>query len=375
MASNILELTTQARWAGEAGYEKAELAMRTLAVKKSLPGFVRCLVVLLIAAGAALPEAPADTEKPQVSAAEDATRDLGHHTAPRVLIVVAHPDDESCFAATVYEITHNLGGTVDQLVITNGEGGYRYSLLAESLYGEALTDEAVGRAALPEIRKRELLEAGHYLGIHDHFFLNQRDVRNTKDIDEVLEQHWQPGVALAAVERRLATGHYDFVFTLFPSPETHGAHKAATLTALGAVQQVHEAAKRPVVLGCQTAAAGASKPAWEGFESARHRFQIIPDVLITDRNVKFGFNNALSYQIIVSWVVAAHKSQGAFQEQSATRRADLEEFVILRSGAGPTGAKPGAAEEAANESARARRLFQALAEQAAHPRGLGAGKP
>ena len=62
----------------------------------------------------------------------------------RALIVVAHPDDESCFAATVYEITHNLGGTVDQLVITNGEGGYRYSLLAESFYGVALTDEAVG---------------------------------------------------------------------------------------------------------------------------------------------------------------------------------------------------------------------------------------
>ena len=92
---------------------------------------------------------------------------------PRALIVVAHPDDESCFAATVYEITHNLGGTVDQLVITNGEGGYRYSLLAESFYGVALTDEAVGRAALPEIRKRESLEAGRILGIANHFFLDQ----------------------------------------------------------------------------------------------------------------------------------------------------------------------------------------------------------
>jgi len=44
-------------------------------------------------------------------------------------------------------------------VITNGEGGYRYSLLAEPVYGVALTDEAVGRAALPEIRKRGLLTA------------------------------------------------------------------------------------------------------------------------------------------------------------------------------------------------------------------------
>ena len=154
-----------------------------------------------------------------------------------MLIVVAHPDDEACFAATVYEITHNLGGVVDQLVITNGEGGYRYSLLAEPVYGVALTDEAVGRAALPEIRKRELLEAGKILGIANHFFLDQRDVRYTQDIDEVLNEHWQPGVVLPEVERRIAEGHYDFVFTLFPSPETHGAHKAATITALNAVEQ------------------------------------------------------------------------------------------------------------------------------------------
>ena len=103
--------------------------------------------------------------------------------APRALIVVAHPDDESCFAATVYEITHNLGGTVDQLVITNGEGGYRYSLLAETIYGVALTDEKTGRAALPEIRKRELLDAGRILGIANHYFLDQRDVRYTQDVD------------------------------------------------------------------------------------------------------------------------------------------------------------------------------------------------
>ena len=289
-------------------------------------------------------------------------------TAPRVLIVVAHPDDESCFAATVYEITHNLGGTVDQLVITNGEGGYRYSLLAESYYGVKLTDEAVGRAALPEIRKRELLEAGRYLGINDHFFLNQRDVRNTKDIDEVLEQHWVPGVALAAVGRRLATGHYDFVFTLFPSPETHGAHKAATLTALEAVRQMSES-ERPVVLGCQTSAGG-NAPSWKGFESSRHPFQAFPDVYVTDRNVKFGFNNVLSYQIIVSWVVAAHKSQGAFQAAAVAARADLEQFAILEGGA-----KPAAVEERASESARARRLFQALAEQAPHPRGFIEEKP
>ncbi|WP_394776582.1 hypothetical protein, partial [Flavobacterium sp.] len=36
----------------------------------------------------------------------------------RVLIVTAHPDDESGFAATVYKITHELKGVVDLAVIT-----------------------------------------------------------------------------------------------------------------------------------------------------------------------------------------------------------------------------------------------------------------
>jgi LmbE family N-acetylglucosaminyl deacetylase len=279
-------------------------------------------------------------------------------TPVRALIVVAHPDDESCFAATVYEITHNLGGTVDQLVITNGEGGYRYSLLAESFYGVALTDDAVGRAALPEIRKRELLEAGHILGIANHFFLDERDLRYTQDIDEVLGEHWRPGVVLPEVQRRIAAGHYDFVFTLFPSPETHGGHKAATITALNAVQTT--AARKPVVLGCQAARGGTAEPAWKGFQSAQHPFTVLSQVFSTDRTVKFGFKNALDYQIIVNWVIAAHKSQGAFQ--NAMNRADREEFVILESGA-------------SDEAARTDALFHALASQAANPHGVAAAKP
>lgn len=274
----------------------------------------------------------------------------------RALIVVAHPDDESCFAATVYEITHNLGGTVDQLVITNGEGGYRYSLLAESFYGVALTDEAIGRAALPEIRKRELLDAGRVLGISNHFFLDEPDRRFTQDIDEVLRDHWHPGVVLPEIERRIAAGNYDFVFALFPSPQTHGGHKAATITALNAVQQF--TGRKPVVLGCQGSRSGAEvQPSWKGFESPQHPFSVLPQVFSTDRTVKFGFNGALDYQIIVNWVIAAHKSQGAFQ--AAMNRADREQFVILQSGS-------------TDESARTTALFNALAERAGHPRGVAA---
>ena len=61
----------------------------------------------------------------------------------RVLLVVAHPDDEYTFAASVYRIAKELHGTVDQVVITNGEAGFRYSQLAEQFYHASLTQEAI----------------------------------------------------------------------------------------------------------------------------------------------------------------------------------------------------------------------------------------
>jgi LmbE family N-acetylglucosaminyl deacetylase len=130
-------------------------------------------------------------------------------TTPSVLIVVAHPDDESCFSATVYQITHNLHGNVDQFIITNGEGGFRYALLAEPFYGLQLTTEAVGRASLPEIRKHEVLSAGKILGIRNHFFLDQRDLRFTRDIQEVMDHHWQNKVVIGKIQRRLEECAYD----------------------------------------------------------------------------------------------------------------------------------------------------------------------
>jgi hypothetical protein len=62
----------------------------------------------------------------------------------RVLLVVAHPDDEYEVAGTVYRISKELFGTVDQVIITDGEAGYRYSSLAVPYYGIDLTNEAVG---------------------------------------------------------------------------------------------------------------------------------------------------------------------------------------------------------------------------------------
>ncbi|MFZ3200265.1 MAG: PIG-L family deacetylase [Candidatus Acidiferrales bacterium] len=273
-----------------------------------------------------------------------------HGAYPRVLIVVAHPDDESCFSVTVYEITHNLGGTVDQLVITNGEGGYRYSLLAEPYYHAPLTEEAVGRAMLPEIRKQEVMNSGRILGIANEFFLDERDVRFTLDVDEVLNQHWRPGVVLDEVTRRLEDGKYDFVLTLFPNAGTHGGHKAAAITAMNAVSELP--ADRPVVLGClDSSSKDTSAVDWEGFKSATHPFAVGAERYSVDRAVRFGPEDALSYQIIANWVIAEHKSQGAFQMDM--NRFDKENFAILETGTPSAGAK-------------AEGLFQRLSETAAN---------
>src|ERR1700730_11119033 len=55
----------------------------------------------------------------------------------RVLRVVAQPDDEYEMTGTVYRIAKELSGTVDQLILTDGEAGYHYTgmvLLHRSLH-------------------------------------------------------------------------------------------------------------------------------------------------------------------------------------------------------------------------------------------------
>ena len=42
-------------------------------------------------------------------------------TLARVLLIVAHPDDESEMAGTVYRIARELSGAVDQVIISDGE--------------------------------------------------------------------------------------------------------------------------------------------------------------------------------------------------------------------------------------------------------------
>ncbi len=169
-------------------------------------------------------------------------------TGPNVLIVVAHPDDDAMFSAAIYKITHALGGNVDLALVTDGSGGYRYSQLAEPIYGLELTDERVARQHLPAIRKRELMAGGEIVGIRNYFFLDQYDHAYTENVDTVLAHVWDADDVRRHLTRIMQRVSYDFVFVHLPIPNFHAHHQAASILALqaaGALADGH----RPVVLG------------------------------------------------------------------------------------------------------------------------------
>lgn len=260
----------------------------------------------------------------------------------KVLIVVAHPDDEYAFAASVYRLARELGAVVDQVVISDGGGGYRYSALAEQVYSLPLTDERIARERLPEIRRRETLAAGKILGIRKHHFLHQRDGGYASD-PACAEVEWDQAAVREFLLQLIRAERYQYVFTLLPTTDTHTHHRAATLLALDAVQSF-PASERPVVLAAEAAAS--SEPHREYFALPGYPITAASaETYEFSRTRHFGFRNALSYTIVVNWVIAEHKSQGLFQTDVGKH--DVERFWLL-------------AQDNSRESHAARELFRAL---------------
>jgi LmbE family N-acetylglucosaminyl deacetylase len=263
---------------------------------------------------------------PAAVAAETAAR--------KILIVVAHPDDEYSFAATTYRLVRELGCTADQVVITNGEAGYRYSELAEAFYGSALADEAHARAHLPGIRKEETKRAGRILGIRRHYFLDQRDLGFQTDAAQADSRNWDRPKLRAFLQELISREQYDLVFTLLPTVQTHGHHKAATIVALEAVAALPPG-RRPLVFGVEAHARQAPAVEFSGLEGLTLTRTTQPDPVLTfDRKTSFGYKHALDYQIVVNWVIAEHKSQGLFQMDSG--KYDLEQFWLFEVSGGDT---------------------------------------
>lgn len=232
---------------------------------------------------------------------------------PRVLTVIAHPDDDAMFAGAVYKITHTLGGVVDLALVTDGSGGFRYAQLAEPIYGRQLSDETVARQYLPAIRQRELMAGGALTGIRRYFFLDQYDHAYTENVDTVLTHVWNTEVVRDRLSEIMRRG-YDFVFVHLPIERFHGHHKAATILALEAAQRL-PASERPVVLGAMVGQKGdtslASYRGLAGYPVTNVSGGALPFVF--DRTEPLSPDGRLDYRIIVNWLIAEHKSQGTMQ--------------------------------------------------------------
>lgn len=249
-------------------------------------------------------------------------------TGPRVLVVNAHPDDETSFPIMLYKITHDLKGTVDLAVITDGQGGFNGSELGSVYYGFKLTDSTVGRAELPRIRKKELMQAGDIMGIRQYYFFDQRDdYYNLNPIPYVSGKNWDIPFIEKKLDQILAAQQYDFVITMLPYAGQHGHHKTAVIMALRAVQR-YKGEKRPIVIAGSTFKNETPETytMLEGFPETAIK-KNAPSFYL-DVATHFGIGKQVSYKTVAQWVIAAYKSQGDLQE-NPLYKGDKETFRLF----------------------------------------------
>ena len=253
---------------------------------------------------------------------------------PRVLAIVAHPDDELAFAGTLFKTATHLGGACEVLTITDGQGGFKYSTIGALLHGLDLTDEAVGRRELPRLRLAEQVESARLIGVRALHYLGECDHRYTTELSEVLgasARVWDLARVRGALQKRLSQGLYDFVLVLSPTAATHAHHQAATLLALEAAARLPDES-RPAVL-CVEVESGpqgdtSDPPRVPQATLAGHPLGRVADgPWVFDRTQKFGHRQRLDYRIVVNAAIARHTTQGSMQ--LLVGRGEREQYWLL----------------------------------------------
>ena len=192
-----------------------------------------------------------------------------------MLLVVAHPDDEYAFAATAYRIGKELGGTVDQVIIADGAGGYRYSSLAERVL--RCFADCAGRtriAAADSAGVRHWRRAGYWGSGSIIFWI--RRIPGSRSTPTRRSKSSGTRLPLPiSFPNLLRRGKYEYVFTLLPTGDTHGHHRAATYLAWRAAERQPEET-RPVLFGAEPGTATTPAPSFAG-DPLFHDVRNLPD--------------------------------------------------------------------------------------------------
>lgn len=245
---------------------------------------------------------------------------------PRVLVVTAHPDDETGVSVTMFKITKELKGTVDMAVMTDGGGGFADSQLGAIYFGLNLTDSMVARTHLPMIRKQEIINAGKIMGVRNIYFMEQPDDFYSTDITPYISgKNWNIPYVESRMDKLLAERQYDFIITMLPHAGQHGHHKTSVMMALRAVQRF-KGPNKPIIIAGNSGREGMKPTEFtmlEGFPETK--IKVDAPKFTLNRAFRFAENDKLSYKIVADWVISEYKSQGAIQE-NGIHRTDFETY-------------------------------------------------
>ncbi|MEK4384675.1 bacillithiol biosynthesis deacetylase BshB2 [Solibacillus sp. FSL W7-1464] len=201
-----------------------------------------------------------------------------------VLVVYPHPDDEAFSVAGTLRLFNNMGVPVTYACLTLGEMGRNLG-----------NPPFATRESLPEIRRKELMEACEAMGIGDLRMMGLRDKTVEFEDDEKM---------IKLVNDLIVELNPSLIFTFLPGFAVHPDHEATGRAVLEAVRRIDKQ-YRPRILAC----AFANDTVEKNGE---------PDVTIDIQSVKADKLKALK----------AHASQTAWMIQDAEKRVDTGDVSL-----------------------------------------------
>jgi LmbE family N-acetylglucosaminyl deacetylase len=230
---------------------------------------------------------------------------------PRVLVVVPGPGDDCECAVSLYRIVHELGGVVDEAVMSAGDSSAGMSRAAEAYYQVSRSSGDGGLSRLGQIRREEAVHSGRVLGIRRHYFLDLMD-HPASGVEDVL-RCWDAESGCRQLATVMEAGDYRFVITLLPAEDSDAMRKATALLVLQAAGRL-PARRRPALLAVR--AAGLSEtplsfPELRGYPVTRTTNDT--PVFTVNRLDALDPKTDLDYTMIANWALAEHKSRGLLQ--------------------------------------------------------------